>query len=81
VHRANVLCCFHAPLLLTDSDQINQRSFNFSPLYLFNSYIKKRVNRLFLDGQQFSDFMQEMLVMMDNVENEVGAQPHADFIS
>jgi len=28
---------------------------------------------LFLDGQDFSDFMQEMLVMMDNVKNEVGA--------
>jgi hypothetical protein len=25
------------------------------------------------DGQDFSDFMQEMLVMMDNVKNEVGA--------
>jgi hypothetical protein len=24
-----------------------------------------------LDGQDFSDFMQEMLVMMDNVKNEV----------
>jgi hypothetical protein len=30
---------------------------------------------VFLEGQQFSDFMQEMLVMMDNVKNEVGAQP------
>jgi hypothetical protein len=26
-----------------------------------------------LDGQDFSDFMQEMLVMMDSVKNEVGA--------
>jgi hypothetical protein len=28
---------------------------------------------LFSDGQDFSDFMQEMMVMMDNVKNEVGA--------
>jgi hypothetical protein len=50
--------------------------------YIYLILILKNVLTVcFLDGQQFSDFMQEMLVMMDNVENEVGAQPHADFIS
>jgi hypothetical protein len=33
------------------------------------------------DDQDFSDFMQEMLVMMDNVKNEVGAIEHATTFS
>jgi hypothetical protein len=42
----------------------------------YTGKIKYKLPALFLDGQDFSDFMQEMLVMMDNVKNEVGASNH-----
>jgi hypothetical protein len=64
---------------LVPSESINSLC-HFRVLILYyvqyTGKIKYKLPALFLDGQDFSDFMQEMLVMMDNVKNEVGASNH-----